>query len=79
MAVTDVLIYPDTTRSPELRHEIPVGIGDAFLYGERDVIAGASRDAERVARHLVARSSEGRVRAASTAPVAALAEKQAAW
>jgi Xaa-Pro aminopeptidase len=34
--VADVLIYADTTRSPELRHEIPVGIGDAFLYGERD-------------------------------------------
>jgi Xaa-Pro aminopeptidase len=33
--VTDqVLIYADTIRSPELRHEVPVGIGDAFLYGE---------------------------------------------
>jgi Xaa-Pro aminopeptidase len=32
----DVLIHADTTRSPELRHEIPISIGDAFLYGERD-------------------------------------------
>ena len=32
----DVLIYADTLRSPELRHEIPAGIGDPFLYAERD-------------------------------------------
>jgi Xaa-Pro aminopeptidase len=32
----DVLIYADTTRSPELRHELPVAIADEFLYGERD-------------------------------------------
>ena len=31
-----VLIYADTVRSPEMRHEIPLGIGDPFLYGERD-------------------------------------------
>ena len=29
-----VLIYADTERSPELRHELPVAIGDAFLYAE---------------------------------------------
>lgn len=29
-----VLIYADTVRSPELRHEVPVLIGDAFLYAE---------------------------------------------
>ncbi|MBA3717104.1 MAG: aminopeptidase P family protein [Actinobacteria bacterium] len=29
-----VLIYADTVRSPELRHEVPVGIGDPFLYAE---------------------------------------------
>lgn len=29
-----VLIYGDTVRSPELRHEVPVLIGDAFLYAE---------------------------------------------
>jgi Xaa-Pro aminopeptidase len=34
--MTDVLIYADTLRSAELRHEVPVSIGDAFLYAERD-------------------------------------------
>ena len=29
-----VLIYADTVRSPELRHEVPVSIGDPFLYVE---------------------------------------------
>jgi Xaa-Pro aminopeptidase len=32
----DVLIYADTFRSPELRHEVPLGIPDPFLYLERD-------------------------------------------
>src|SRR5256714_12168285 len=32
----DALIFADTLRSPELRHEIPAGIGDPFLYAERD-------------------------------------------
>ncbi len=32
----DVLIDADTIRSPELRHEIPAGIIDPFLYGEHD-------------------------------------------
>jgi len=31
-----VLIYADTVRSPELRHEIPLLVGDPFLYAERD-------------------------------------------
>ena len=31
-----VLIYADTERSPELRHELPVAIGDPFLYAERN-------------------------------------------
>jgi Xaa-Pro aminopeptidase len=31
----DVLIYADTYRSPELRHEVPVGIPDPFLYAEK--------------------------------------------
>jgi Xaa-Pro aminopeptidase len=35
-AVPDVLIYADTVRSPELRHEIPLGIPDPFLYLERN-------------------------------------------
>jgi Xaa-Pro aminopeptidase len=33
--VPDVLIYGDTVRSPELRHEVPVPIQDAFLYAEK--------------------------------------------
>lgn len=32
----DVLIYGDTVRSPELRHEVPIEIGDAFVYVERN-------------------------------------------
>jgi Xaa-Pro aminopeptidase len=32
----DVLMYADTYRSPELRHEVPIGIPDAFLYAEKD-------------------------------------------
>jgi len=32
----DVVIFADTVRSPELRHEIPAGIVDPFLYAERD-------------------------------------------
>src|SRR5438445_12621887 len=34
--VPDVLIYADTYRSPELRHEVPIGIPDPFLYAEKD-------------------------------------------
>jgi Xaa-Pro aminopeptidase len=33
--VPDVLIFGDTIRSPELRHEVPVPIPDAFLYAEK--------------------------------------------
>src|SRR6185295_10566269 len=36
VVVTDVLIYGDTIRSPELRHEVPVAIPDSFLYVERN-------------------------------------------
>lgn len=32
----DVLMHADTFRSPELRHEVPLGIPDPFLYAERD-------------------------------------------
>ena len=32
----DVLMFADTFRSPELRHEVPLGIPDPFLYAERD-------------------------------------------
>ena len=31
----DVLMYADTFRSPELRHEVPIGIPDPFLYVEK--------------------------------------------
>jgi Xaa-Pro aminopeptidase len=34
--MADVLIFGDTIRSPELRHEIPVAVPDPFLYVERD-------------------------------------------
>ncbi len=55
----DLLLYADTERNPALRHEIPISIGDPFLYaevagrryavtwiGERDRIAAASPDIE---------------------------------
>jgi Xaa-Pro aminopeptidase len=45
--VPDVLIYGDTVRSPELRHEVSVSIGDPFLYAE---VGGA--------RHVVVTSLE---------------------
>src|SRR5262249_38547555 len=34
--MADVLIYADSMRSPELRHEIPVPVPDPFLYAERN-------------------------------------------
>ena len=34
--MADVVIWDSTERSPELRHELPIGIGDPFLYVERD-------------------------------------------
>ena len=34
--MADVLIYADTVRSGELRHEVPLGIADPFLYVERN-------------------------------------------
>jgi Xaa-Pro aminopeptidase len=34
--VADVLIYADSVRSPEMRHEVPVAISDPFLYAEHD-------------------------------------------
>lgn len=32
----DVVLYADTIRSPELRHEVPVAVFDPFLYAEAD-------------------------------------------
>jgi Xaa-Pro aminopeptidase len=34
--MTDVLMYGDTIRTPELRHEVPLTLGDPFLYAEKD-------------------------------------------
>jgi Xaa-Pro aminopeptidase len=34
--VSDVLIYADSLRSPEMRHEVPLAVPDAFLYAERN-------------------------------------------
>jgi Xaa-Pro aminopeptidase len=34
--MTDVLIHGDTVRHPELRHEVPLTLGDPFLYAEAD-------------------------------------------
>jgi Xaa-Pro aminopeptidase len=45
--MSDVLIYADTVRSPELRHEVPMTIVDPFLYVERDGV-----------RHIVVSSME---------------------
>lgn len=34
--MTDVLLHGDTVRSPEMRHEVPLAIGDPFLVMEHD-------------------------------------------
>jgi Xaa-Pro aminopeptidase len=51
--MVDVLIWGDTERSPALRHEVPLAIGDAFLYletdGRRAVLTNALED-ERIAQ-----------------------------
>jgi Xaa-Pro aminopeptidase len=49
--VTDVLIAADSTRSPEMRHEVPLAIPDAFLYAEHDgrrVVVVSSLEAPRI-------------------------------
>ena len=51
--MTDILIVGDTERSPELRHEIPLHIGDEFLYAEtggRRVAIIWSVEGDRVAK-----------------------------
>src|SRR5689334_5751406 len=50
-AVPDVLIHGDTVRSPELRHEVPIVVPDAFLYlesGGRRAVALHSLEIPRV-------------------------------
>src|ERR1700756_3272697 len=32
----DVLMYADTFRSAEMRHEVPLGVPDPILYAEKD-------------------------------------------
>ena len=50
--MSDVLIYADSLRSPEMRHEVPIAIPDPFLYaernGERHVVA-SSFELDRIA------------------------------
>ena len=63
----DVLIYADTVRSPELRHEIPLSVPDPFLYIERNGT-----------RHVVTHSLElPRLRALSGSGGASLARTTA--
>jgi Xaa-Pro aminopeptidase len=45
--LTDVLVIGDTYRCPELRHEVPLGVPDPFIYAERDGV-----------RHVVVHSME---------------------
>jgi Xaa-Pro aminopeptidase len=47
----DVLVIGDTERTPELRHEVPLGIPDPFVYAEtggRRIVAIGSMEAMRV-------------------------------
>jgi len=34
--VPEILVYADSLRSPEMRHEVPLAVPDPFLYAERD-------------------------------------------
>ena len=68
-AVTDVLIYGDTERSPELRHEVPVAIGDPILYMERDgrrIVLTNVLERNRVERAVLTSSSSWPTSSAST-------------
>jgi Xaa-Pro aminopeptidase len=49
--VGDLLVIGDTERTPELRHEVPLGIPDPFVYAEKDgrrIVAISSMEAMRV-------------------------------
>jgi Xaa-Pro aminopeptidase len=81
----NVLIYGDTERSPALRHELPLAIGDPFLYLEvdgrravvthaleEDRIAAAAPDVERLLQDDFGRDAlieEGRAREDAEAEV----------
>src|SRR3954471_10225661 len=48
----DVLIFADSIRSPEMRHEVPIAVPDPFLYAEqngRRIAVVSSLEAERIA------------------------------
>src|SRR6476469_4784166 len=49
-AMPDVLMYADTFRSPELRHEVPLGVPDPFLYVEKDGVKHISIGAMEIPR-----------------------------
>ena len=44
----DVLIYGDTERSPTMRHEIPLAIGDPFLYVDGSAVGQSSYSAKQL-------------------------------
>ncbi len=49
--MTDVLLYGDTERGASLRHEVPISIGDPFLYAEvggRTYIMASTLERERL-------------------------------
>ncbi|MES1248326.1 MAG: Xaa-Pro peptidase family protein [Actinomycetota bacterium] len=49
--MTDVLIFADTLRSPEMRHEVPLPVPDPFLYVERGgdrIVVCSSLEASRI-------------------------------
>ena len=49
--MTDVLMIGDTMRMPELRHEVPLAVGDPFLYAEVDgrrLVAVSTLEASRI-------------------------------
>src|ERR671924_1992042 len=49
--VSDVLIVGDSVRNPEIRHEVPVSVPDAFLYvehGDRRLVVVGSFEVARV-------------------------------
>lgn len=50
--MTDVLIYGDTYRSSDLRHAVPLGIPDPFLYIERDGVKHLQINASEIPRIL---------------------------
>jgi Xaa-Pro aminopeptidase len=49
--VSDVLIYADSIRSPEMRHEVPLAVPDPFVYAEREgsrFVVGSSFELDRI-------------------------------